>query len=195
MRRSAITSILGNGATLGGHVTVGDWAVVGAFSGVHQFCRIGRHAFIGGIQRDHAGRAAVFEHGERAAQSRCSARTASGWSGAGSRRESIEALQTALRLLTRAQAEYLAGDRADSRRSAAVRRGGGTARVHPDQRARRHQVDALRADRRERPLPAAGAGKRAAAGPRGRGDRASRKRRRRKSRRWRRAAIGFRSGN
>ena len=28
--------------------TVGDWAVIGAFSGVHQFCRVGRHALIGG---------------------------------------------------------------------------------------------------------------------------------------------------
>jgi len=37
-----------NGATLGGHVTVEDYAQVGAFSGVHQFCRVGKHAFIGG---------------------------------------------------------------------------------------------------------------------------------------------------
>jgi UDP-N-acetylglucosamine acyltransferase len=34
--------------TLGGHVAVGDFATVGALSGVHQFCRIGRFAFIGG---------------------------------------------------------------------------------------------------------------------------------------------------
>jgi UDP-N-acetylglucosamine acyltransferase len=40
--------IMGNGATLAGHVVVDDHAVIGAFSGVHQFCRIGRHAFIGG---------------------------------------------------------------------------------------------------------------------------------------------------
>ena len=37
-----------NGATLGGHVEVGDGATVGAFSGVHQFCRVAREAFIGG---------------------------------------------------------------------------------------------------------------------------------------------------
>jgi UDP-N-acetylglucosamine acyltransferase len=37
-----------NAGTLGGHVMVGDHATVGAFSGVHQFCRIGRHGFIGG---------------------------------------------------------------------------------------------------------------------------------------------------
>jgi len=41
-------TILANGATIGGHVTVGDWAVIAAFSGVHQFCRIGRHAMVGG---------------------------------------------------------------------------------------------------------------------------------------------------
>jgi len=40
--------ILGNAVTLGGHVAVGDWAIIEAFSGVHQFCRIGAHAFIGG---------------------------------------------------------------------------------------------------------------------------------------------------
>lgn len=47
--------ILGNAATLAGHVTIGDWATIEAFSGVHQFCRIGRHAFVGGysvITRD-----------------------------------------------------------------------------------------------------------------------------------------------
>jgi UDP-N-acetylglucosamine acyltransferase len=48
-------TILGNSVTFAGHVDVGDWAVIEAFSGVHQFCRIGRHAFIGGysvITRD-----------------------------------------------------------------------------------------------------------------------------------------------
>ena len=41
-------TIFGNMATLGGHVTVEDYANVSAGSGVHQFCRVGRHAFIGG---------------------------------------------------------------------------------------------------------------------------------------------------
>jgi len=41
-------TIFGNGATLAGHVRVEDFANVGAFSGVHQFCRVGKHAFIGG---------------------------------------------------------------------------------------------------------------------------------------------------
>jgi len=41
-------TIFGNTATLGGHVTVEDYANVSAGSGVHQFCRVGRYAFIGG---------------------------------------------------------------------------------------------------------------------------------------------------
>ena len=41
-------TIFGNTATLGGHVTVEDFANISAGSGVHQFCRVGRHAFIGG---------------------------------------------------------------------------------------------------------------------------------------------------
>jgi UDP-N-acetylglucosamine acyltransferase len=40
--------IFANAATLAGHVTVEDGATIGAFSGVHQFCRVGRHAYIGG---------------------------------------------------------------------------------------------------------------------------------------------------
>lgn len=41
-------TIFGNMATLGGHVTVEDYANISAGSGVHQFCRVGKYAFIGG---------------------------------------------------------------------------------------------------------------------------------------------------
>jgi len=41
-------AMLVNGATLAGHVTVEEWAVVGALCPVHQFVRIGQHAYIGG---------------------------------------------------------------------------------------------------------------------------------------------------
>jgi UDP-N-acetylglucosamine acyltransferase len=41
-------TIFANNATLAGHVEVGDFATIGAFSAVHQFCRVGDHAFIGG---------------------------------------------------------------------------------------------------------------------------------------------------
>ena len=40
--------IFANAATLAGHVVVEDGATIGAFSGVHQFCRVGAHAYIGG---------------------------------------------------------------------------------------------------------------------------------------------------
>ncbi len=40
--------VLANAVTFAGHVKVGDWAVIGAHSGVHQFCRVGRHSMIGG---------------------------------------------------------------------------------------------------------------------------------------------------
>ncbi len=40
--------IMANAATLAGHVEIADRANVGAYSGVHQFCRIGREAFVGG---------------------------------------------------------------------------------------------------------------------------------------------------
>jgi UDP-N-acetylglucosamine acyltransferase len=41
-------TMLINLATLAGHVTVEEWAVVGALCSVHQFVRIGAHAYIGG---------------------------------------------------------------------------------------------------------------------------------------------------
>lgn len=39
--------IMANNATLAGHVHLGDWAICGGFTGVHQFCAIGPHAFLG----------------------------------------------------------------------------------------------------------------------------------------------------
>ena len=38
---------MANGASLAGHVSVDDYAILGGFSLVHQFCRIGRHSFSG----------------------------------------------------------------------------------------------------------------------------------------------------
>jgi UDP-N-acetylglucosamine acyltransferase len=40
---------MANAATLAGHVLVGDCSTVGAFSAIHQYCRVGPHAFIGGF--------------------------------------------------------------------------------------------------------------------------------------------------
>jgi len=40
--------ILANAATLAGHITIDDWAIVGGMAAVHQFAQIGTHAFISG---------------------------------------------------------------------------------------------------------------------------------------------------
>jgi UDP-N-acetylglucosamine acyltransferase len=40
--------IMANAATLAGHVIIEDHATIGAFSGVHQFCRVGTHGYVGG---------------------------------------------------------------------------------------------------------------------------------------------------
>ena len=43
--------IFSNNATLGGHVTVGDHVIIGGLSAIHQFCRIGRYAMLGGCTK------------------------------------------------------------------------------------------------------------------------------------------------
>lgn len=39
--------VFSNNSTLAGHVNIGDWVIMSGFAGVHQFCRIGAHAFLG----------------------------------------------------------------------------------------------------------------------------------------------------
>lgn len=48
-------TIMANNMTLAGHVHIGNWVICAGFSGVHQFCRVGAHAFLGmyaGTSRD-----------------------------------------------------------------------------------------------------------------------------------------------
>ena len=93
--------ILSHGATLGGHVTIGDWAVIGAWSGVHQFCRIGRHAMIGGysvLTQD----VLPYSITSSPRESKVYGANRIGLERRGYSAESIESLQTAFRLLTRA---------------------------------------------------------------------------------------------
>jgi UDP-N-acetylglucosamine acyltransferase len=48
-------TIMANNTTLAGHVHLGDWVICGGFAGVHQFCHVGAHAFLGmytGVNRD-----------------------------------------------------------------------------------------------------------------------------------------------
>jgi UDP-N-acetylglucosamine acyltransferase len=91
--------ILGNAVTLAGHVTVGDWAIVEAFSGVHQFCRIGRHAFVGGysvLTQD----VLPFSQTVTPRQSKVFGENKVGLQRRGFSADSIAALHKAFRLLT-----------------------------------------------------------------------------------------------
>ena len=48
-------TVFANGAVLGGHVEIGDWVILGGLSAVHQFVKIGAHAFLSGgamVRRD-----------------------------------------------------------------------------------------------------------------------------------------------
>jgi UDP-N-acetylglucosamine acyltransferase len=94
--------ILGNSVGLAGHVIIDDWADISPFSGVHQFCRIGRHAFVGPysvIKQDvlpysltsHKPEVSVFGANSIGLERR------------GFPKPAIEALQTALRLLARSK--------------------------------------------------------------------------------------------
>ena len=38
--------ILANVANLGGHVIIDDWAIIGGITGIHQFCKIGKHSIL-----------------------------------------------------------------------------------------------------------------------------------------------------
>ena len=94
--------ILGNSVGLAGHVVIEDWVDVAPFSGVHQFCRIGRHAFIGPysvIKQD------IMPYSLTSYKPEVSVFGANriGLERRGFENGVIEALQTALRLLTRSQ--------------------------------------------------------------------------------------------
>jgi UDP-N-acetylglucosamine acyltransferase len=41
--------VMANGATLAGHILIEDYAVIGGLSAIHQYCRVGAHAFISGL--------------------------------------------------------------------------------------------------------------------------------------------------
>jgi UDP-N-acetylglucosamine acyltransferase len=94
--------IMANGVTLAGHVTIGDWADISAFTGVHQFCRIGRHAFVGPysvVIQD------VLPYSTTVGKREIGVYGANriGLERRGFETPAIEALQTAFRLLTRSK--------------------------------------------------------------------------------------------
>jgi len=97
--RVASHTVLANGVTVGGHVVIGDWAVIGAFSGIHQFCRVGRHAMIGGysvITQD----VAPFSMTVSPRESKVFGANKTGLERRGFPAATIQRLQKAFRLLT-----------------------------------------------------------------------------------------------
>jgi UDP-N-acetylglucosamine acyltransferase len=94
--------ILGNSVGLAGHVVIDDWADLSPFTGVHQFCRIGRHAFVGpySIVKQDVMPYSLTSHKP---ELEVFGANAIGLSRRGFDKSVIEALQTAIRLLTRAQ--------------------------------------------------------------------------------------------
>jgi UDP-N-acetylglucosamine acyltransferase len=89
-----------NGATLAGHVTVQDYVTIGAFSPVHQFCRLGRYAYIGActvITQDVLPFSLIVTERE----TKCFGTNTIGLQRKGFSEERIKTLQKAFRVLTR----------------------------------------------------------------------------------------------
>ncbi|MBX9604288.1 MAG: acyl-ACP--UDP-N-acetylglucosamine O-acyltransferase [Bryobacteraceae bacterium] len=93
--------VLGNAVTFAGHVTVEDWVTIGAFSGVHQFCKVGQHAFVGGYSVITQN---VLPYSTTVSQREVKifGANAVGLERRGFASERIELLQRAFRILTRA---------------------------------------------------------------------------------------------
>jgi UDP-N-acetylglucosamine acyltransferase len=94
--------VLSHAATIGGHVAIDDWSVVGAGSAIHQFCRVGRHAMIGGysvITQD----VLPFSTTSATREIKVYGENKTGLERRGFSAETIEALHKAFRLLSRSK--------------------------------------------------------------------------------------------
>lgn len=91
-----------NGATLAGHVIVEDHATIGNFSPVHQFCRVGRHAYVGAhtvITQD----VLPFSKVVSPRETKCYGANTIGLERQGFSAERIESIENAYRLLLRSK--------------------------------------------------------------------------------------------
>ncbi len=91
-----------NGATLAGHVEVQDFVTIGAFSPVHQFCRLGRYAYIGActvITQDVVPFSLIVTERE----TRCFGPNTIGLERKGFSAERVKKLQEAFKLLVRSK--------------------------------------------------------------------------------------------
>ena len=92
---------MANAATLAGHVLIGDRANIGAYSGVHQFCRVGKEAYVGGysvVVKDALPFALTVGN-----HARCYGLNITGMKRRGYSRETIDALHHAFHLLLSAK--------------------------------------------------------------------------------------------
>jgi len=95
-------AVFANGATLAGHVTIEDYANVGAFSPVHQFCRVGRYAYIGActvITQD----VPPFSRVVTERETHCYGVNTVGLERHGFDRERLDTIESAFRLLLRSK--------------------------------------------------------------------------------------------
>jgi UDP-N-acetylglucosamine acyltransferase len=95
-------TVFANGATLAGHVAVDDYANVGAFSPVHQFCRVGRYAYIGActvITQD----VPPFSRVVTERETHCYGVNTVGLERRGFDRQRLETIESAFRLLLRSK--------------------------------------------------------------------------------------------
>jgi len=95
-------TVFANGATLAGHVVVEDYVNVGAFSPVHQFCRVGRYAYIGActvITQD----VPPFSRVVTERETKCYGVNTVGLERRGFDRARLEAIESAYRLLLRSK--------------------------------------------------------------------------------------------
>jgi UDP-N-acetylglucosamine acyltransferase len=95
-------TVFANGATLAGHVTVEDFVNVGAFSPVHQFCRLGRYSYVGActvITQD----VPPFSRVVTERETHCYGVNTVGLERRGFDRERLETIERAFRLLLRSK--------------------------------------------------------------------------------------------
>lgn len=95
-------TVFANGATLAGHVVIEDYVNVGAFSPVHQFCRVGRYAYIGActvITQD----VPPFSRVVTERETKCYGVNTVGLERRGFDRERLETIERAFRLLLRSK--------------------------------------------------------------------------------------------
>jgi UDP-N-acetylglucosamine acyltransferase len=95
-------TVFANGATLAGHVVVEDYVNVGAFSPVHQFCRLGRYSYVGActvITQD----VPPFSRVVTERETRCYGVNTVGLERRGFDRERLDAIERAFRLLLRSK--------------------------------------------------------------------------------------------